>query len=107
MCCIQLVTGQLYAELVRKLLVTSLAGSYKLVLRVRLVGLKRRGKTKGERKYCFPDLVQDKKTKGRENKEVKYSPGLTKFHIPDLERKLRKKKSSKPKIRHLPLRVPI
>ena len=31
MCCIQLVTGQLYAELVRKLLVTSLAGSYNLL----------------------------------------------------------------------------
>ena len=31
MCCIQLVTGQLYAELVRKLLVTSLAGSNKFV----------------------------------------------------------------------------
>ena len=69
MCCIQLVTRQLYAELVRKLLVTSLAGSYKLVLRVRLVGLKRRGKTKGERKYCFPDLVQDRKQ--REEKTEK------------------------------------
>ena len=69
MCCIQLVTGQLYAELVRKLLVTSLASSSKLVLGVRLVGLKRRGKTKGERKYCFPGLVQDKKQ--REEKTEK------------------------------------
>ena len=32
MCFIQLVTLQLYTELVRKLLVTSLAGSYELVL---------------------------------------------------------------------------
>ena len=91
MCCIQLVTRQLYTELVTKLLVTSFAGSYKLVLRVRLVGLKREEKQKERENIVF--LIWLKiENRGKRKQRSKVLTWAHKISSPQFGKEIKEKK---------------
>ena len=91
MCCIQLVTLQLYAELVRKLLVTSLAGSYELVLRFIWLGWKGEKKQKEREIIVFPIWFKIE-NRGKRKQRSKVLTWAHKISSPQFGKEIKEKK---------------